>query len=89
MKAKEKMKGIDRRDFVYVLLFRLNGAEYGILLEYVCFIEKKRYCGNVGYTEEARQIAMVRGSVVPVYSLALHFGYAEQEDNRQTEKYFS
>ena len=69
------MKGIDRRDFVYVLLFRLNGVEYGILLKYVCFIKKKRCCENVECTEEAGQIAMVRGNVVPVYNLALHFGY--------------
>lgn len=73
------MKGIDRRDFVYVLLFRLNGVEYGIVLKYVCFIEKKKCCRSVGCTGEAGRIAMVRDNVVPVFNLALHFGYAEQE----------
>lgn len=50
------MKGIDRRDFVYVLLFRLNGAEYGIVLKYVCFIEKKKCCRSIGCTREAGRI---------------------------------
>lgn len=64
-----------------VLLFKLNGVEYGILLKDVEFISEKR---NVVKMPDAlgavSGIVVLRGKAVPVYSLASRFGFVEQEN---------
>lgn len=63
-----------------VLLFRLNGIEYGILLKDVEFISEKVNVVKMPNAMEAVSgIVMLRGKPVPVYSLALLLGFAEQE----------
>lgn len=64
-----------------VLLFKLNGMEYGILLKDVEFISEKRDVVKMPNKLEAvRGIVMLRGKAVPVYSLASRFGFVEQEN---------
>lgn len=64
-----------------VLLFKLNGVEYGILLKDVEFISEKKDVVKMPNALEAMSgIVMLRGKAVPVYSLASCFGFAEQEN---------
>lgn len=63
-----------------VLLFELNGEEYGILLKDVAFVSEKVNVVKVPDAPEAVSgIAMLRDKLVPVYSLASLFGFVEQE----------
>lgn len=63
-----------------VLLFGLDGVEYGIMLKDVDFISEKMNVVEVPNALEAvRGIVMLRGKVMPVYSLASRFCFAEQE----------
>lgn len=63
-----------------VLLFCLNGREYGVSLENVDFISKSMKVVKVpDALETISGIVMLRGKTVPVYNLALHFGYMKQE----------
>lgn len=62
-----------------VLLFELSGEEYGILLNDVEFISGKMNIVKVPDVLEAVSgIVMLRGSTVPVYSLASRLGIARQ-----------
>lgn len=64
-----------------VLLFKLNGVEYGILLKDVEFISENKNVVKMPNAQEAvRGIVMLRGKAVPVYSLASCFGSGEQEN---------
>lgn len=62
-----------------VLLFSLNGREYGVSLKNIDFISKNMKVVKVpNALETISGIAMLRGKAVPVYNLALHFGYTKQ-----------
>ncbi len=64
-----------------VLLFKVNGVEYGILLKDVEFISEKRNVVKMpNELKSVRGIVMLRGKAVPVYSLASRFGFVEQEN---------
>lgn len=64
-----------------VLLFKLNGVEYGILLKDVEFISENKNVVKIPNALEAVSgIVMLRGKAVPVYNLASRFGFMEQEN---------
>lgn len=64
-----------------VLLFKLNGVKYGILLKDVEFISEKRNVVKIpNALEDVSGIVMLRGKALPVYSIASRFGFVEQED---------
>lgn len=64
-----------------VLIFKLNGVEYGILLKDVEFIsENKNVVKMQNALEAVSGIVMLRGKAVPVYNLASRFGFMEQEN---------
>lgn len=64
-----------------VLLFKVNGVEYGILLKDVEFISEKRNVVKMpNELKSVRGIVMLRGKAVPVYSLASRFGFVEKEN---------
>lgn len=64
-----------------VLLFKVNGVEYGIFLKDVEFISEKRNVVKMpNELEPVRGIVMLRGKAMPVYSLASRFGFVEQEN---------
>lgn len=64
-----------------ILLFKLNGAEYGVLLKDVEFIsEKKNVVKMSNALKSVNGIVMLRGEAMPVYSLASCFGFVEQEN---------
>lgn len=65
---------------MHVLLFWLNGVEYGILLKDVEFISEKINVVKVPNALKAVSgIVMLRGKGIPIYSLALRLGFVEQE----------